>query len=285
MKQVKVVSDTTANLPDNLVRELDIQVVPYCIQFGNETFYEGEGLTREEFHGRIAGGVFPKTSQPPIGRFVDAFQAAAKDAAGIICITLTSAHSGGYASAMAAKEMVPGTPIKVVDSKAISLGSGFMAIAAARAARLGNSLSDIVSMVEDMRTRMHHFIAVDTLKYLQMGGRVSAFQTTLAGMLNIKPILFVKDGALLPYERVRTRIRSIERIVEVTESSVGRTQPVRLAVLHDQAEEECLNVLATLKSRLNVLESFTAELDLALTAHSGPHMVGIISYAVGPNEP
>ena len=285
MKQITVVADTTANIPQDLARELDIRLVPYCIQFGNETFYEGEGLSREEFHGRIAGGVFPKTSQPPIGKFVDIFQEAAKDAAGILCITLTSAHSGGFASAMAAREMLPGVPIVVVDSRAISMGSGFLALAAARAARLGRSLSEIAAMVEDMRTRLHHYIAVDTLKYLQMGGRVSSFQTALASMLNIKPILYVKDGVLLPYERVRTRMRSLERIMEVAEASLGRTQPVRLAVLHDQAAEDCRHVLEALKGRLNVYESFAGELSLALTSHSGPGMVGVICYAVGPGEP
>jgi DegV family protein with EDD domain len=285
MKQVKIVADTTANVPEDLARELDIQIVPYCIQFGNETFYEGVNLSREEFHRRISKGVFPKTSQPPIGKFVEVFEAAARDAAGILCITLTSAHSGGFASATAAKDMLPDTPIEVVDSKAISMGSGFLAIAAARAARMGKSLAEIAAMVEDMRGRVHHFIAVDTLKYLQMGGRVSAFQTVFASMLNIKPILYVKDGVLLPYERVRTRIRSLERIMQVTEISLGRIQPVRLAILHDQAEEDCRRVLETLKSRLNVCESFTGELSVALTAHSGPGMVGIISYAVGPGEP
>jgi DegV family protein with EDD domain len=274
MKQVKVVADTTSNLPPDLARELDIRTVPYCIQFGNETFYESE-LSRDEFHRRIANGVLPKTSQPPIGKFVEVFEEAAKDASGIFCCTLTSAHSGGYATAMAARELSPHIPITVFDSKAISLGNGFLAIAAARAARLGKSLSEIVTMAEAIRSRLHHYIAMDTLKYLQMGGRVSAFQTVLASMLSIKPILYVKDGVLLPYERVRTRVRSLERVVEVTVNSVGTDAPVRLGVLHDQAEEECHNVC----------ESFTAELTLALTAHSGPGMVGVISYAVAPDEP
>lgn len=285
MKIVKVVADTTANLPEDIARELDIRVVPYCYQFGNETYYEGSGLSRDEFHKRIAAGVFPKTSQPPIGKFVEAFQEAARDAAGVLCVTLTSAHSGGYAAANAAKEMLPDLPIAIIDSKAISMGTGFLALAAARAGRLGRSLADIVPMVESMRDRLHHYIALDTLKYLQMGGRVSAFQTILASMLNIKPILFVKDGVLLPYERVRTRARSLERCIEVTENALGTSVPIRVAVFHDQAAEECRHVLDVLKSRLNVQESFSGELSLALTAHSGPGLVGIISYAVNPGEP
>lgn len=199
MKKIKVVADSTSNIPDDLAKELDIRLVPYCIQFGNETFYEDGSLTREEFHRRIAEGVFPKTSQPPIGKFVEIFQDAAKDAAGIICVTLTAAHSGGYAAAMAARDMMPDVLIKVIDSKAISMGSGFLAVAAARAAQLGKNMAEIVSMVEGIRERLCHAIALDTLKYLQMGGRVSAFQTILASMLNIKPILYVKDGVLLPY--------------------------------------------------------------------------------------
>ncbi len=126
---------------------------------------------------------------------------------------------------------------------------------------------------------------MDTLRYLQMGGRISSFQTVLASILNIKPILYVKDGVLLPYERVRTRVRSLERIMEITVNAVGREQPVRLAVFHDQAPQECRNVLEELKNRLNVCESFSGELTLALTSHSGPGMVGVISYAVGPDEP
>jgi len=284
MKKIKVVADSTSNIPDDLAKELDIRLVPYCIQFGNETFYEDGSLTREEFHRRIAEGVFPKTSQPPIGKFVEIFQDAAKDAAGIICVTLTAAHSGGYAAAMAARDMMPDVLIKVIDSKAISMGSGFLAVAAARAAQLGKNMAEIVSMVEGIRERLCHAIALDTLKYLQMGGRVSAFQTILASMLNIKPILYVKDGVLLPYERVRTRGRSLQRIVEITEAATG-TSPARIGVYHDQAAAECQEVLESLKSKLNVVESFTGELSLALTAHSGPGMVGIISYPIGPDEP
>jgi DegV family protein with EDD domain len=284
MKQVKVVTDTTANVPEDLAKELGIRIVPYCIQFGSETFYENE-LSREEFHRRIGAGVFPKTSQPPIGKFVEIFQEAAKDASALICITLTSAHSGGFASAMAAREMVPEVPIEVVDSKAISMGTGYQAVAAARAARLGKSVNEIVPMLVAIRDRLHHYIAVDTLKYLQMGGRVSSFQAVLASMLSVKPILFVKDGALLPYERVRTRANSLQRVMEVTERALGRDLPVRLAVLHDQAAEDCRYVLDTLKSRLNVVESVTGELSLALTSHSGPGMVGVISYTVAPGEP
>lgn len=284
MQQVKVVTDSTANLPPELAQELGIRVVPYCVQFGSETFYEGVDLSREEFHRRIAAGVFPKTSQPPIGKFLEIFQDLAKDAAGIICITLTSCHSGGYASGMAAKEMMPDTPIEIVDSRCISMGTGFQAIAAARAAVLGKSLSEIVQIAEGIRSRAHHYIALDTLKYLQMGGRVSAFQSALAGMLSVKPILHVKDGFLLPFERVRTRARSLERIVEVTVGALGEGLPARVGVYHDQAAEECRRVLETLKGRLNIRESFTGELSLALTAHSGPGMVGVISYALGPDE-
>jgi DegV family protein with EDD domain len=285
MQQVRVVTDSTANLPEDLAQELDIRVVPYCIQFGNQTFYEGAGLSREEFHGRIAAGVFPKTSQPPIGKFVEVFEEAARDAAGIVCITLTAAHSGGYASGMAAKDMVSRVPIEIVDSKAMSMGTGFLAVAAARAARMGQGLSDIVRLVEGIRGRLYHYIALDTLKYLQMGGRVSAFQTVLATMLSVKPILHVKDGCLVPYERVRTRARSLERIIEATATAVGTELPVRIGVYHDQAAEDCRQVLETLKSTLNVRESFSGELSLALTAHSGPGMVGVISYAIGPGEP
>lgn len=117
-----------------------------------------------------------------------------------------------------------------------------------------------------------------------MGGRVSAFQNVLATMLNVKPILHVKDGMLVPYERVRTRARSLERIVEAMAASLGTSGPVRLAALHDQAAEDCLHVLDMLKERLNVRESLTGELALALASHSGPGMVGIIGYALGPEE-
>ena len=283
MKQVKIVTDTTSNVPDDLARELGILKVPYCVQFGAETFYEPD-LSRTDFHRRIADGVFPKTSQPPIGKFVEIFKEAARDATGILCCTLTSAHSGGYSTAIAARELAPDVPIAVVDSKAISMGTGYLALAAARAARVGKSLAEIVTMLEGIRQRLHHYISLDTLKYLQMGGRVSTFQTVLASMLSIKPILYVKDGVLLPYERMRTRVRSLERIIDVTVNSIGQ-QPARIAVLHDQAPDECLQVLETLKSRLDVRESHSGELSLALTAHSGPGMIGIISYAVGPDEP
>ena len=150
MKHVKVVADSTANVPPDLAKELDIHIVPYCVQFDNDTFFEDQ-LSRHEFHGRINGGVFPKTSQPPVGKFVEVFQEAARDAAGLLCVTLTGAHSGGYASAMAAKALLPDIPIEVVDSRAVSMGTGFLALAAARAGAMGQSLADVTKLVESIR--------------------------------------------------------------------------------------------------------------------------------------
>jgi DegV family protein with EDD domain len=283
MKRIKVIVDSTGNLSPEIARQYDMRIIPLHIQFGMETFRDGVDMPRAEFHQRIAAGVFPKTSQPPVGVFAEMFTEEAATADGIICFTVTGAHSGTYGSALAATQMVPGPRIEIVDSRCLSFGTGLHALAAARAAQQGKSMDDILKIVAGVRSRMQHFMSLSTLKYLQMGGRVSTFQSVFASLLNVKPILYVKDGTLTPYERVRTRSRSIERMLELMTQAVG-DQPVRLGIVHDSALEEAQQVLETLKKRINVQESFVDELDLALTCHSGPHMVGVIGYAVGPDE-
>ncbi len=284
MKPIKFVTDSTADIPPELLKKYDIRVAPIAIQFGKETFDEGHGLTKEEFFRRIDAGVFPKTSQPPAGAFATHFRELAKEASSIISINITSAHSGTVQSAIVAKDMVPEADVEVVDSLAISMGTGFQVLAAARAAEQGKSKEEILRMVRGMIGRMHHYLCLDTLKYLEMGGRVSSFQSTFASLLNVKAILTVKDGALSPYGRVRTRSKSIERLIEIVEENLGTSDPVRLAIMHTRAEAEARQVADVLKARLKVREMFMSELALSLTVHAGPGLVGVIGYAVGPDE-
>jgi len=285
MKPIKFVTDSTADIPPELLKKYDIRIAPIAIQFDKETFDEGHGLTRDEFFRRIDAGVFPKTSQPPAGAFAAIYRDLAKEASSIISINITSAHSGTVQSATLAKEMVPEADVEVVDSQAISMGTGFQVLAAARAAEQGRSKEEILGMVRGMIGRMHHYLCLDTLKYLEMGGRVSSFQSMFASLLNVKAILTVKDGALSPYGRVRTRSKSIERLIEIAEAALGRGDPVRLAIMHTRAETEARQVADALKSRLDVREMFLGELALSLTVHAGPGLVGVIGYAIGPGEP
>lgn len=284
-KPIKIVTDSSVDLPADVLKKYDISVVPLAIQFGQETFNEGSPqLTRQEFYRRIEAGVFPRTSQPPAGAYAAIFNELAGEASGILCLTITAAHSGTYNSALMAKEMVPQADIEVIDSAALSMGTGFQALAAARAAAAGKSKEEIMRLVVDLRNRMHHYFCLDTVKYLEMGGRVSHFQSMFASLLNLKPILSVRDGTLSPYERVRTRSKSVDRLVEIVEQKLGAGAPVRLAVLNTQAEAEAERVSNELHRRLNVRESFRGELSLTLTVHAGPGLVGVIGYAIGPDE-
>ncbi len=278
---IKIVIDSTVNLSDDILARYDIRKVPIAIQFGHETYEEDIDIDRDLFYRKIEQmGIVPTTSQPATGRFTEAYRELAAAGHEILSIHVTSKHSGTYQSAMLARSMVPHAQVEVFDSASISLGSGYMALEAAKAAEKGWTLGQILARLHQVRERMHLFLTPSTLKYLQMSGRVGKLQSALASLIQLKPIIKLQDGALEAFENVRTRSRSLERLFDLLVEAVGKRDPVNVAVVHARALEEGRRLLERLKAALNCREALFDDLVASLAVHGGPGIVGAFAYKV-----
>jgi DegV family protein with EDD domain len=276
---IKIVTDTTCDLPSAWLEQDDITVVPFNIQFGLETFREGIDITPEAFYERIqTEQTLPTTSQPAVGEFCQLYETLGAGDSHILSIHLTSKLSGAWQAAVLAAKQLPDTiQVGVVDSWTGSVGLGLMVREAARLIRAGLTLEELVSHLESRRRQVNVFIMLKDLRYARMSGRVGALRETLASLLHVKPIIGVNEGALVPLDRVRGHKKGLDRMLELAEAAVG-DKPIHLGMTHALAPAEAETLLAQAKARLNCQETFMTELALSLAVHFGPGTIGFATY-------
>ena len=269
---VAVVVDSTSDIPADIRAELGITVVPLLILFGNDQFRDGIDLSNDEFYARLVeGNVHPTSSQPSAGDFVDAYERLAKDHEGIISIHVGGKLSGTVRSAQQAAEMVQSVPIRIVDSGSVSLGLGFLGIEAARMAREGKTLDEIATAVEAMVPRIVLWAVLDTLKYLERGGRIGKSRALLGTLLNVKPMIYIR-GEVLPGERVRSQKKAIARMVELATDEAPFSH---LAVLHSASEPLALELADQLGAIHPREQMIVTQLTGVIGVHGGPGIVGV----------
>jgi DegV family protein with EDD domain len=278
---VKIIADSTCNLAAEVLAKHDVRVAPITIQFGNETYEEGIDIDRAVFYRKIEEmGIIPTTSQPTPAWFSRYYQELAAQGHQILVITITSKLSGTYQSAVLAKAMAPEADVEVFDSASVSLGTGWMILEACQMAEAGRDRAAILSRLEKIRAGSYLFLTPATLKYFQMSGRVGKLQGAVASMLNVKLIIALVDGILEAGEKVRTRGKAVERLLELIEEGVGTSDPVNLAVIHARAPEEAQDLLGKAKARFNCREVLVEDLVCSLAVHGGPGVVGLFAYRV-----
>jgi DegV family protein with EDD domain len=280
---IRVVTDSTCDLTADYYQEHDVTVVPINIQFGTETYLDGVTIDRPTFYRKIEElGILPKTSQPSPQQFEqDYVRLADAGATDILSIHVTAKLSGTYQSAELARQMVSSrVRIHAFDSACGSVGLGFMVVEAARMARAGRTIDEIIRRLEVMRSRMQVILTVKDLKFAQMSGRVGKLQSSLSSLLNIKPVVALDDGLLDVVDKVRTRRKAIGRIVEMIAERVGTDAPVNLAVVHALAPEEGQALLEQARTHFDCQESFLTDLALSLAVQFGPGTLGLIAYRV-----
>lgn len=279
MTEVKIVTDSTAYLPPELITRYGIEVVPLKVLFGPEAYTEGVDISNEEFYRKLAkASTLPTTSQPSIGDFVQVYDKAAREAAAILSIHISGKLSATINSALNAKDELPQVQIEVVDSLCSCMGMGMIVLAAARAAEEGQALSQIRASIERLIKGMHLFFVVDTLEYLHKGGRIGGAATLLGTALRIKPILCVKDGQIEALARVRTKRKAVARMLELVEERVQRGAAVHVAVFHAQAVEEALALQQEVRARFDCAEMHLSEIGACIGTHVGPGAVGLAFY-------
>jgi DegV family protein with EDD domain len=270
---VRVVTDSACDLPEDLVQELGIEIVPLTIRFGSEELVDRKELTPDDFWRRLRQShVLPETSAPSAGAFEEAFRkVAGEGASGIVCINLSSRLSATMQAAQMAAQTVDGEcPIEVVDSLHVSMGLGNLCLTAARRAVAGDSLESIVANVIDRRNRTKLYGTLDTLEFLKKGGRVGNARALLGSMLAIKPVVEVRDGIVEEAGKVRTRSKALRLLVDKV-----RAQPVEnLAVLHGSAPDlgELLSLLDPIVPKEQIV---VGHIGPVIGTHAGPRVIGV----------
>ena len=284
MPKIKIITDSTCDLPASYFQEYALGVVPINIQFGNETFEEGVNIDQRTFYQKVdALGIIPQTSQPSVGQFADAYRAAARDGFDtILSLHVTGKLSGTVNSAtLAAREVANEVRVIPFDSMAGSAGLGFMCVDAAEMARAGKSIDDIVARLEAARPRVGIVLALATLRYAQMSGRISNLQGFIASLLNVKPIISLHEGNLAPSGRVRSRQAALDLLLEHARRAAG-DRPVKFAVIHGEARADADALLARGKAALNCVDAFVDDIAVSLAVHFGPGVIGTVVYPASP---
>jgi DegV family protein with EDD domain len=276
--RITIITDTDASLPRALAAHYRIRQVPIVIQFDSQALLTDDDIDDAQLFARIdRDGRLPTTSAPSPGQFVAAFQSAFDEGADqVICFTVSSAISATHAAAVNARDLLPDRDITVIDTQSLSLGQGFMAIAAAEAAQAGASKEDCIARAKDVGQRAHVFAALSTLKYLAMSGRVGSIAAGMAGLLSIKPILTIRDGKLEMLEKVRTQKKAWARVLELADQIIAGQAVEQLAIVHVAAPEAAREFERMLRAALNCPpEILIAELTPGLSVHTGSGLVGL----------
>jgi DegV family protein with EDD domain len=271
---IKIVTDSTADLPPQLAKELDITVVPVYLRFGDEVYRDVVDISQDEFYRRLINDpIHPSTTQPTPQDFIDVYKELSKKADGIISIHVSSKLSGTCNSALRGKEAVgKECPIEVIDSEVVTMGLGLLTIAANTMAQSGKNLQQVVKEVKEIIPSIHVFGLLDTLKYLALGGRIGKMQALLGSVLNIKPMLTIKDGELTPAGRVRSRAKGIDILVDYVKNTADIQD---LAVIYNTSLEEAQVLVRRLGAVFPEERIRLARLGPALGVHTGPGILFI----------
>jgi DegV family protein with EDD domain len=279
MSQVAIVTDSTAYIPRALVEKYHIRVVPLRVHWGAETYRDGVDIESAEFYERLkTDRVTPTTAAPSIGDFQQVYREALESAEAVVSLHIASTLSATFSSAEQARALLPDKPIEVIDSKLTSMALGYMALAAARAAEEGATVDQVVAAARRLIDSARIVFTVDTLEYLRRGGRIGAAQAFVGNLMDVKPILEVRDGRVEPAERVRTKKKAVDRVMELIVKYAETTDhaPVRLAAVHALAPEEATALLEAAASRLNVVEKMIADFSPVIATHTGPGTLGLV---------
>lgn len=287
MSRLAIVTDSTTSIPERLLDELRIHTVPYYIHRGAEVLRDLVTVDRNSFYRWLpTAKTLPTTASPGPGDYVTMYEHLVEEenVDAILSIHMTSKGSGAYQAAMAARgmiaEILPRLQVEVIDTLNVSMCHGWIAIEAARAALAETPLAEVVDKIRKLIPKTRMIQTADTLKYLYMGGRIGRAKHLVGSLLNIKPLIGMEDGVIVPLGTARSRNQAYRAIVDMVEKAVGAGGKIKIAYVHAAALEEAQKLRDMIEARLQVVEGIIAELSPALGVHSGPGTAGVCYYPV-----
>lgn len=278
MNKVAIVTDSTSYIPKEYLEKYNITLLPQLLIWGEETLQDGIDILPDAFYRRLATAkVMPTTSQASISSMIQAFSTLIDQGYSVLGIFVSSKLSGTVQSAMQAREMLTAgkEKVEIIDSQTSAMAMGFLAIKAARASADGASLLECKKLVENSFSSVGVYFVVDTLEFLHRGGRIGGAQRLLGTALNLKPILAVQDGKVESIERIRTKRKAMDRLVEIIVEQCAGKSTVQLAALHANALEDAQDVLDGASKVLHVTEKILTELSPVVGAHTGPGTIAL----------
>ncbi len=279
MARVAIVTDSTAGLHSDVIGSNPISILPLQCIFGEEIYRDGVDISPTEFYTRLkTTKVMPTTSQVTPAQFQDTYSHLLNEGYDILSLHISSKLSGTIDSAIQARNMFPGARIDIVDSLSTSMALGFMVLTVARAAAQGASLAECHALAEQAIKHTGVLFLVDTLEFLHRGGRIGGAAAFLGTMLNMKPILELRDGKIEAVERVRTMNKAVDRLIALAEERIGSQKPVHLSTLHANSYENAQLLLDRMKERFHVTdvsETVLTDVSPVLGTHTGPGALGL----------
>ncbi|QRN82153.1 DegV family protein [Chloroflexota bacterium] len=281
MKKVVIVTDSTAYLPQEIVNELGLTIVPLTLHWDGESYRDGIDIRAEEFYERLAHSeTIPTTSQTTVGEFVKVFQSLLDQDYAVLVLPISSGISGTVESAFQAKKEFEGQPVEVVDTKLVSMALGFMVMTVGRAAKAGASLEECVALAQDVYPRIGVYFTVDNLKYLHKGGRINTAKRLVGSVLNVKPLMEIRDGKIELVESVISRKKAMSRMLDLIEADVAGREPVRIGAFHAAADEDVNTLLEMAIERFHPVETVLTFVSPVIGSHTGPGTISL-AYMVG----
>lgn len=278
MSKTALVTDSTAYMPPELIKKYNVSVAPQIVIWGDQTYKDGIDIDSKEFFTRLkTAKEMPTTAQVSVVSFQEIFQDLVSKDSEVLALLISTKLSGTIQSAIQARDLMgsAGEKVHIVDSQSVAMALGFQTLAVARAIEQGASLKEAIALAEKLHEHTGVFFAVDTLEFLHRGGRIGGAQRFIGTMLNMKPILAIQDGRVEGIERIRTKAKAHDRILELTIEKVNQRSPVHLATLHANAMEDARALLTRAEQALNPTESFLTEVSPTVGTHAGPGTVGL----------
>jgi len=281
MSAVKIVVDSTSDIPAETREKLGIEMVPLQVLFGEDAYLDGVTIGPDDFYDKLAASpVMPTTSQPSPVEFHDVYARLLRDNPGIhlISLHLSSKFSGTFQSASIGRSMLDSEDdVTVIDSASASIGFGALAIRAAEMAQEGRGYADIMAEIDRMQRDLKLYFLVDTLEYLQRGGRIGKAAALFGSILNIKPILTIEDGLVAPVDKVRGSKKAMQRIIELLERDFGG-DPVHVTVAWSKFDAPAMELLELVKAKFDVRSVNHALLGAVIGTHVGPGTAAVFMY-------
>jgi DegV family protein with EDD domain len=277
---VNIITDTTAGLPRALTAKLGLSVIPQIVIFGEKSYRDDTELDTQAFLKLLKGSKqLPKTAAPSPELYKPHFQQAADKGESVVVITPSEKVSGTYNSVMVARDDFKGSDIRVIDSQTIAGNLGTLSLLAHELAQSGKTADEIESKIKELIPRGRTYFLIDTLEYLQKGGRIGGARAILGELLQVKPILQIKDGHVAPFDQERTKKRALGKLIEIVTEQVKASSDPHLCVMHVEAQENAKTLADTLSSNLNISSIPLYELPPAIVVHAGPKTLAVGFFA------